>query len=507
MSRPLNAAERGLDGVAKWSALALALFGIKVWGDAFGYAGWRGGVFFAALALHAINLWHCRSLLRQGRFEPALARILWGSLIFFTVGAIYPDDNPSTSVLPVVFVAIGLPYLSERKFIRYSLLCLASLVLNLLLVVLWPFAARESPIEHAIGNIYATSASVAVCLMLFWQIKNSMDQGDESRKKAREEAGLEEERYRMVVENAREGICVWDLDGRTVVQNELMAELLGGAAGFKENVLERSLHGEVVSREIQVSRADGKRWLLLNGNPLRDSQGAISGGLAVATDITELKQLQGRLEQALGVEAEGRLAGGIAHDMNNVLAVVRGSCDLMQQQLQEADASPAALQALQRIRASAQSASALIQQLLTGQAPLAPAAPKALPAAADPGAPKRLLLVDDDDDVRSMAARALRNEGFDVVEASGADGARKLMASLGDSVNMLVTDVMMPGTPGPELAAELKRRYPYLKVLFISGYTGEMLGGQERFWPSHSFLAKPFSAKELSSKIRQALES
>jgi len=266
-----------------------------------------------------------------------------------------------------------------------------------------------------------------------------------------------------------------------------------------------------LEQEIQLpSVAGGQRWLLVAAHGLRSPDGFLEGALVIATDVTELKQARGRITRSLGVEAEGRLAGGITHDMNNVLAVVHGSCDLLDQGLWEAPAAGPARLALKKIQTSCAQATELVGRLLS--APTAAQASASMPQPSAPSEPglfsgglSRILLVDDDDDVRAMAARALRGEGCDVLEASGADGARKIMSSLGDSVGLLITDVMMPTCPGPDLAAELKRQHPFLKVLFISGYAGELLGGQEKLWPEGSFLAKPFSAAELAAKVRGAL--
>jgi len=195
-----------LGAVIRWSALALSLFSLKVLDDALSGEPWRAGIFFAVLLLQIFQLLYCRRLLRLGRFDEALKRTIWGSLAMFAVGAIHADDNPSSSVIPVVIVAIALPHVDERRFIRFSLLCLGALLLNVVVVALWPLALNETPLEHALGHIFATSAAAGVALLLFWQIKESLVAGKEAREKASEEAGLEEERYRKVLEATGEGI-------------------------------------------------------------------------------------------------------------------------------------------------------------------------------------------------------------------------------------------------------------------------------------------------------------
>jgi CheY-like chemotaxis protein len=499
----LPAASARLDRVILWSALVLILFAPKVYDDACKGTGWRAGVFLAALVLQLLNLLDCRRLLTKGDFGAALKRVTWGTLLMFTVGALHADGNPATPVLPIIIASLALPHVSEREFIRFSLLCLAALVLNTVVVALWPLQLQESPGEHAFGHIFATSAAAGVCLLLFWQIRESMQQGGEERQTAQAEAEFEEERYHKVLESAREGIWLLGLNGETLVMNPPMREILshGGAEELAARISGSCLKGKTMQQEFQQHPLGGPpRWILVNANALRDAQGQISGAVAAATDISELKQAQGRVSQALGIEAEGRLASGIAHDMNNVLAVIQGGCELAAQRLEGAPEPSQAHQALAEISASVQGASELVQQLLTGHSPEgggAPAAPGG--QAAPPGGLKRLLLVDDDPDVRGVAARLLRLEGYDVIEAGNAKEAEKIMLELGDSVNLLISDVMMPGLSGPELAQRLKQRHPALKVLFISGFAGDELPG------GHAFLAKPFSTAELSSQVRAAL--
>lgn len=194
-----------LDRVIGWSALSLALFAPKVYSDAMGGAGWRAWIFFAAIVLHVANLLWCRRLLRRGEFGRALRRTLWGSLLMFSVGAAHSDNNPSTAVLPVLLAAMALPHLDEKPFIRYALMCLAALLLNLLVAALWPMQVSESPAEAAAGHIFATSAAAGVAMLLFWQIKFSLQKALEAKTRARAEALVEEERYRQVLEGTGDG--------------------------------------------------------------------------------------------------------------------------------------------------------------------------------------------------------------------------------------------------------------------------------------------------------------
>lgn len=499
-----------LAAVNRWSALALALYSFKVYDDATHGEPLRAGLFLAAIVLHTLNLVFSLKLLRRGRFDEALNRTLLGGLIMFAVGGLHADNNPSTAVLPVVLVAIALPYVGEARLIRYSLWSLAALLFNVVMYPLFPLTVQETGVERAAGHIFATTAAAGVALLLFWQIKESLNAGQEARRRAKEAAELEEERYRSVLESTGEGIWLLGEGADTLIMNEPMKRLLGEAAldELADWILGFVLKDEPLEQEIQVKSAEqGQTWLLISACGLRSLDGFLEGALVTATDVTELKRARLRIARSLGVEAEGRLAGGITHDMNNVLAVMRGSCDMLKAALASQAPDPAVAQALAKIDQATLKATALVGSLLSspGRAPR-PAAPEsALPAAAPQDSLPRVLLVDDDDDVRGMAARALRADGCDVLEASGADGARKVMDGIGDSVGLLVTDVMMPVISGTELAAELKKKHPGLRVLFISGYAGEYLGGQEKEWPEEAFLAKPFSPADLCKRVRRAL--
>ncbi|WP_263263848.1 response regulator [Pseudomonas entomophila] len=110
----------------------------------------------------------------------------------------------------------------------------------------------------------------------------------------------------------------------------------------------------------------------------------------------------------------------------------------------------------------------------------------------------RILLVDDDPNVRQVTALLLDALGFAVVEA---DGAAQALERLDDEVDLLLTDYAMPGATGAELVQEARRRYPRLPVVFITGYAevGGLDDGQ------YLIVQKPFREEELIQKIRLAL--
>jgi PAS domain S-box-containing protein len=118
--------------------------------------------------------------------------------------------------------------------------------------------------------------------------------------------------------------------------------------------------------------------------------------------------------------------------------------------------------------------------------------------------PARILLVDDDEAVRSVIARILDRAGHDVTVASDAKEALAAAARIGTSLELLLTDVVMPGMGGLELSRELRQREPALKVLLFSGYPGRDLEGLEAD-SGIEYLAKPVGPKELLERIDRLL--
>jgi signal transduction histidine kinase len=118
-----------------------------------------------------------------------------------------------------------------------------------------------------------------------------------------------------------------------------------------------------------------------------------------------------------------------------------------------------------------------------------------------------VLLVEDNDGVRDLAAKALRRRGYTVYDVRDADSAIDWMRSSRQKPHLLLTDVVMPGTSGPNLAARLLQLYPSLRVLYMSGFTSDPTAVQGNFWASVPLLQKPFTPATLAERVRLALDS
>jgi two-component system cell cycle sensor histidine kinase/response regulator CckA len=128
---------------------------------------------------------------------------------------------------------------------------------------------------------------------------------------------------------------------------------------------------------------------------------------------------------------------------------------------------------------------------------------QSLAAAAD--ATPTILLVEDEDDVRRTLHLHFEKEGYQLLEASGGEEAEIIAREYTEPIHVLVTDIVMPGMTGPQLAERLAAFRPDIKVLFVSGYPHDFLEGHRGLDPRRNFLSKPFSAAELIGRVRTLL--
>jgi DNA-binding NtrC family response regulator len=115
-----------------------------------------------------------------------------------------------------------------------------------------------------------------------------------------------------------------------------------------------------------------------------------------------------------------------------------------------------------------------------------------------------VLLVEDEQAVRELVRVILERSGYSVIEAANAEEAETLFEAMG-TLDLLVTDVVMPGRSGFELFRRLHERLPTLRVLFISGYTEYAMFDETIVERDLAFLEKPFSAEGLIAKVRDVL--
>ncbi|HAN05363.1 MAG TPA: hypothetical protein DCQ25_09000 [Elusimicrobia bacterium] len=499
----------------------------------------------------------------------------------------------------------------------------------------------------------------------------------------------ERERLMRAIEQSSESVLITDAAGGIQYVNPAFERITGYSraevTGKTPKILKSGGHGPEFYRELWSEISAGKRWegRMLNRrkgggtyteevviSAVRDAGGRIVNYVSVRRDITEALRLEEQFRQAQKMEAVGQLAGGVAHDFNNILTAIKGYCSLLAPALPERSR---AREDAAEILAAAEKATSLTRQLLafsrkqimvprvvdlnkiigdmikmlrrligeevslttrlhhapclvkvdpgqieqvilnlvlnardalngkgeialetlvrglsdnTGAAVKAPggklvclkvrdngcgmsdeirghlfepfyttkgpakgtglglsvvfgvikqsggevevesstdkgsvftlcfpaAAPEeagrapAVVAAAVQGGGETVLIVEDEETLRRLGERVLSDAGYLVLGASSADEAMEVMERRKRPVDLLVTDVVMPGRSGRELALELARRKLCPRTLYMSGYTDEAIVKHGVLEPGIAFLYKPFSPGALETKVREVLD-
>ena len=139
-------------------------------------------------------------------------------------------------------------------------------------------------------------------------------------------------------------------------------------------------------------------------------------------------------------------------------------------------------------------------------AELVPETATVLPANGDLTGQGTVLLVEDEDAVRTFGSRALKNKGYYVLEAANGEIALDVINATEKTIDIIVSDVIMPGMDGHTLVNLVRQEMPDMKVILMSGYAEDMLEEIERD-PSLHFLGKPFTLKDLAAKVKNVLEA
>jgi two-component system cell cycle sensor histidine kinase/response regulator CckA len=130
----------------------------------------------------------------------------------------------------------------------------------------------------------------------------------------------------------------------------------------------------------------------------------------------------------------------------------------------------------------------------------------ALPATVSLTGTETVLLVEDEPEVRRLVEKLLQMQGYKVVAAANPAEAIAIARSLETVIELLVTDVIMPGMNGRELARVLAPTRPRMRVLYMSGYTDAAISGQGILEPGTAFLSKPFTPDVLARKVREVID-
>ena len=126
---------------------------------------------------------------------------------------------------------------------------------------------------------------------------------------------------------------------------------------------------------------------------------------------------------------------------------------------------------------------------------------------AEKGGCETVLLVEDEESVRELVRVTLVSRGYKVLEAENGECGLHIAEETKATIDLLVTDVVMPGMGGRELAKRLVTLRPATKVLYLSGYTEDAIATQGALSPGTAFLQKPFTLQNLAKKVREVLRS
>ena len=122
------------------------------------------------------------------------------------------------------------------------------------------------------------------------------------------------------------------------------------------------------------------------------------------------------------------------------------------------------------------------------------------------GGSETVLLVEDEESVRQLVRETLESKGYKVLEADHGEAALHMVSGHSGRIDMLITDVVMPGMSGRQLSAQLCSSYPHTKVLYLSGYTEDAIAHEGVLDSGTAFLQKPFTLQMLARKVREVLD-
>ncbi|MBZ5665818.1 MAG: PAS domain S-box protein [Acidobacteriia bacterium] len=513
---------------------------------------------------------------------------------------------------------------------------------------------------------------------------------EELHRRTTEQLGEYRSRLALIIDSSEDAIISKDLDGTIISWNKGAENIYGYtpeevigkhisllAPGDRPEeipeILRKIARGESVEQHesLRVTKDGRQLNVSVSVSPLRDAKDVVVGASVIARDITAQKRAEGQLHQSQKMEAIGRLAGGVAHDFNNILGIINACNEFLRDRV-DAVGEPSLY--VENIRKAIERGSALTRQLLTfsrssaiqprvldlnerlkdvgkllrplmgddveilivSKSPAAvveadpgqldqivvnlavnardamprggkfiletaatkfdedfaeqhqsmPAGKYVLLAVSDTGsgmdettmsrifepffttketgkgtglglatvygivkqsaghilvysepghgttfkiylpsaehkiglaaktevetvAPKRqgttILLAEDDEIMRSLTRKVLEEHGYTVVDVDDGKAALEWMESHPGSIDLLLTDVVMRRMSGPELAERLRASHPNLKVIFMSGYTGELIAERDVLKRGITLLEKPFSRTSLLNTIHTTL--
>ena len=553
----------------------------------------------------------------------------------------------------------------------------------------------EFPVEISLSPVYTENGTLVLSAIRDISDRKRIAEelrraNEELHRRTSEQLGEYRTRLASIIDSSEDAIIGKDLDGTITSWNQGAERIYGyspeDVVGKHISILAPSDRPDEIPEILRkINRGesvehfesarvakDGRRLdVSISVSPLRDAKGDVVGASAIARDITAQKRTEGQLHQSQKMEAIGRLAGGVAHDFNNILAIISACTEFLRDRM---DRAPETSQYIENIKKAIERGSSLTRQLLAfsrssviqprildlnerlkdvgkllrplmgddveilivSKSPAAvieadpgqldqivvnlavnardamprggkfiletraekldeafaeqhqnvPAGKYVLLAVSDTGSgmdeatvsrvfepffttketgkgtglglatvygivkqsaghimvysepghgttfkiylpsadhkigfatksevetvsPKRhgttILLVEDDEIMRALTRQLLQEHGYTVIEADDGKSALQWVESHPDPIDLVLTDVVMRRMSGPELADRLHAAYPNLKVVYMSGYTGELIAEREVLKRGITLLEKPFTRNALLNTIHATL--
>jgi two-component system cell cycle sensor histidine kinase/response regulator CckA len=138
---------------------------------------------------------------------------------------------------------------------------------------------------------------------------------------------------------------------------------------------------------------------------------------------------------------------------------------------------------------------------------ISPSAPRSSEPGEARGGSETILLAEDEDIVRLVAVKALRKKGYTVLQANNGHAAIEMSENYSGTIDLLVTDIIMPGINGNQLAKSLAAKRGKMGVLFMSGYSQDIISKRGVLKPGTNFIEKTFAGEGLCHKVREVLDA
>lgn len=217
---------------------------------------------------------------------------------------------------------------------------------------------------------------------------------------------------------------------------------------------------------------------------------------------------EARRDDAVAPDDLTRLAGSIAHDLNNLLTSIRGLTALVLEELPQEGALRRDLEEIQKAAVRATALTGRLKDMARGTVPEGTHVEPHQAAGSPPAAAgaEVILVADDEDSVRKLVVRVLERAGYHVLQAKDAAQALTLAEGAEGRIDLLLTDVVMPRAGGQQLYRLINDRWPGVRVLYMSGYTDDPVVRREAEEPGGAFLGKPFAPDDLLATVRRVLD-